>query len=245
MIKNNTLIALFCAAFAITAQAKVVELLEDYSVSKAPQEMVDITERVANKIGFTDAYEVAIPTKAGIQLNPWNKFVAHTINPTSKNLLILINPTWFSQLPAEQQDYLIGRYFVMFQEGQMPLSANVTGYVFIIISLSLMFGLFFLLNKTRLSAQPIWLRVIITIVVIIAAEKLVLDKIELNIKRHFIDQHTYAINEMAVQKLGDRDAAIKAFERFDADMKAELKNGMLVFAPFEKTFEKYIKELKK
>jgi len=28
-------------------------------------------------------------------------------------------------------------------------------------------------------------------------------------------------------------------------MQAELRNGMLAFAPFEKTFQKYIQELKK
>lgn len=245
MIKYNTLSAIFCAAFAVTAQAKVVDLLEDYSVSKAPQEIIDITERVANKIGFSDAYEVAVPTKAGIQLNPWNKFVSYTINPNSKNLLILINPEWFLKLPAEQQDFLIGRYFVMFQEGQIPLSAKVTGYIFIIISLSLMLGLFFLLSKTRLSAQPTWVRIVIAIALIIAAEKLVLDKIEIKIKQYFIYKHAYITNEMTVQKLGNRDAAIKAFEQFDVDLKTELKNGMFAFAPFEKTFEKYIQEIKK
>ena len=241
---NRALLA--SLAFAVSAiHAKVIEIKDyDYSITRAPQEIVDITERAANKIGFTRGYEVAIPTKAAIQLNPWNKFVTYVINPTTKNPLIIINPEWFSQIPAEQQDYLIGRYFLMFEQGPMPLSANIVGYLFILISLLLMIALFWLLGKTTL-AQPIWLRVIVVLATIVVAEKLMLDKVEIRIKQHFINKHAYLINEMAVQKLGDRDAAIKALEHFDTSMQAELRNGMLAFAPFEKTFQKYIQELKK
>jgi len=81
--------------------------------------------------------------------------------------------------------------------------------------------------------------------VVIAAEKLFLDRLDAKIQRYFIDNHGYAINEMAVQKLGDRNAALKALERFDMAIKAELKNGAREFALHEKTFEKYIQELKK
>jgi len=110
-MKYHVMVAILLAVFVHNAHAKVIEALEDYTVSKAPQEIVDITERVANKMGFTDGYEVVIPTKAAIQLNPWNKFVVYTINPITKNPLILINPEWFSGIPSEQQDFTWPLFF--------------------------------------------------------------------------------------------------------------------------------------
>jgi len=58
-------------------------------------------------------------------------------------------------------------------------------------------------------------------------------------------QHDIFITKLAVEKLGDKEAAIKALEFYDASIKAAVKNGEALFKPFETRFAEVIAGLQK
>lgn len=112
--------------FAVTSMscqvsAKTIEFIEDVYAIQAPQEIVALAEKAAALVGFEKPYEVAVPQKAGVQINPWNKFAAYGINPKTNNPFIIINPQWFSKIPENQQLFWLSRCFITLEQGEVAL----------------------------------------------------------------------------------------------------------------------------
>jgi hypothetical protein len=225
--------------------AKALEFVEDAYTSQAPQELVDTVEKAAQLFEYNDPYEVIVPKKAGLHINPWNKFIAGGLNPQTKNHFIIINPEFFSGLPENEQLFLLGRNFLRFKHGLIPLSAKLIPYASVLLSILLAFLLFWLLGKTRLAHQKLWIKGLIIFGAVLVTEVAILDKIGTRLTHSFSKAYDHRINEMVVQKTNDRDAGIKAMEVLDAAVKNEINNGENAFVGYKDLFGEYAQALKK
>lgn len=86
----------------------------------APEEICQLVESVDLAINFGQNYEVAMPTKAGIEINPWNSFISSTINPQTKTLLFIIQPDFFNRCNKDEQKFLITRTYLLVKDGIRP-----------------------------------------------------------------------------------------------------------------------------
>lgn len=242
---KKTLICVLMSLFSLSIYPKIVEYVEDAYLAQAPQELVERVEQVADLMQFKNAYEVMVPKKPALEINPWNKFVSHGINPVTKNPMIIINQEWFSSMPDEQQAFLLGRAFENFIQGTIPSSMNFVMYLFLLLRILFIVAVFLILGKTRLNVYGTWVKLLLAIVVNVITNLLFVNQLEGSIKQHLARKHDLAINEMVIQKTLDREAGIKALEYFDASIKKELSKGELFWAPHSHLFEKYAQELKK
>jgi hypothetical protein len=246
VIKRNMILAVLLSVFSLaSACAKVVEYVEDAYLMQASKEMVDIAEKAAELFELNDTYEIIEPKKAGIQINPWNKFLSYGINPQTKNSFIIINPQWFASISAEEQTFLLGRAFLTFQQGFTPVSSKALPYVFILLRILLVFLLIWLLGKTSLANQKIWVRSLIAAGIVMIVNMGFMNQFEIQLKQHLALRHVFEIHELIVEKTSDRKAAIKALEHFDSSVNDEFRKGVTVFAPFLASFKTYANELRK
>ena len=244
-IKNIFLMNVFTyLVLVVGAQAKMVPFQEDGYMLQAPENLLAVAEKVANIVDFTADYEVVVPKKAGIEINPWNKFIAYGTNPLTKNFFMVINPEWFNKLPEDQQLFLVGRNFLILKLGVTPLSFTVIFYAFIIISLLLLVCIFLIFSKTVLKNQKIWIRILLACALVGVMEFMLLDPLERKLKLHYGKLYDKKIHESVVEKTKNRDAAIKALEYLDSSIKDEIKKGETLFVPYENLFETYAQQLK-
>lgn len=228
---------------ALSAHAKVVEFIEDTGALQAPENILELVAQAAQTADFKSDYEVAVPKKQAIQMNPWNKFVSFGIHPYTKNPFIVVNPSWFLTLPADQQRYLLVRSFVILEKGIVPLSTKMVSPLLILLTIALGMLLFWALGRTALVHQAQWVRLLIVCAIMFIGDITVTSIVQTRLTRYLSERYDRTINEIAVQKTGDRQAAIKALETWDAFIKAELSKGEVFWKPYESLFEKYAKGL--
>lgn len=244
-LKNRLTFALMlCTLSALSMRANYVPYVEDAFLAPAPQELVTLAEKVAALAHFDKNYEVMVPKKPGLEINPVNRYISSGINPVTKNAFIIVNPAWFATLSADAQEFLLARCFATFELGASPSSSAILYWLFILFGLLIFLFSLFLLGKTRLASQKIWVRILIALGIMLASEVIILDRIHQRIAQHFVDQHNTEITNKALKLSGNREAAIQALEAYDAAVKTELKNGEQFWAPYEHLFEKLAKELK-
>jgi len=234
-----------CSLFAHNTYSKMVEFTEDAYSMQAPQEIVDIAEKAAEFFECKDAYEVVVPKKAGILINPWNKFIGTGINPQTKNHFIVINPEWFLSIPEKQQLFLLGRNFLAIKHGTTPLSMKIIPFLFILFTGCFVLFIVWILGKTRLAEYKPWVKGLIAFCIMTTCNIAFMNGLQSKFLLHVAKNHDKAINEMIIQKTGDKDSAIKALEFFDSSIKSELNNGESFWAPYAMLFENYAHELKK
>lgn len=236
-------ILLLLSLLTATTHAKVVEYVENAYAQQASQEIIDKAEQVAQLLNFTTAYEVIVPKKAGLQINPWTKFIGSGINPQTKNPFIFVNPILFSTLPQEQQTFLLVRSFIMLKESRQFL--HIIPYLFIVLTFLLGFLILWGLKKTELAKQKLWVRILLTFSILTVGNLLLFNKLQAKLIHYCARQYDYTINRLALEKTLDKDAAIKALESLDTAIKNELKNGDTFWAPYATMFENYAKQLQK
>lgn len=241
--KNIYLTIALCASMTLSASAAMVEFVEDAYAAQAPQELVNQVNTVAQQVHFEKKYEVVVPKKSGLQINPWNRFIGCGINPVSQNWFILINPAWFNTLDKAEQEFLIARCFMIEKHDSNPWNMKLVKIIYAILELLLLVAFYMLLGKTRFAQHKAFVRAGLAFGILLAAELLVLDKIELKILTHLAAQHNALIHREAIAVNGDRDAAIKALNAFDAGIKAEIANGETMLAPFKDIFENQAKDI--
>lgn len=248
LLKQLTLA--FMLVGGIQISAKNVEYVEDAYAVQAEPELVQQVNRVAGQVGFDGNYEVVIAKKPGLQINPWNRFIASGVNPATKNLFIMVNPQWLKTLSAAQQDFLIARCLVTQQQGGvLPKSVSFVPWIFVLLSLALWVGVFFgirsikFLTFTGLIKLPNWARIAVLVVLVIAVRLLVFDRVQANLIKVLANRHDVKIAQLTIKKMGDRTAAIEALKQFDAGIKAEVANGENALKPAENTFLNLAKDL--
>lgn len=242
--KSFALQILICALFANSATAKNVPYAEDAYFAQAPQELLLAAEKAAALTQFEGNYEVRIPKKASLQVSPFYSFSAKAVNPQTNDPVIIINPAWFSNLPQDEQDFLLARYFVTFKMGALPLSATLLAILFVLLSILLFALSFLVLRKTRLASQKIWVRILIALAIVVVAELAVLDQVHKRLVLYLSTQHEIAIIQKTIEYTGNKEAAIRALERVDSSIKDAIKNGDSAWAPYEHVFGQLAAEVK-
>ena len=241
-MKYIKILLVLCSTLTQSTNTSVVPFTEDPYALQAPQKIVEIAEKAAAFVEFDSTYEVAIPKKAGIQINPWNKFIAYGINTKTKNPFIIINPSWFASIPQDQQLFLLARCFTVFKEGK-PFSIKVVPYLFILLRILFILLLIWLLGKTLLSRHKKWVRIAIAWGIVYLCNSFVINNLQLKFTRYMNSRYDIHILNMAIQKTGNKDAAIKALQQFDTSIKEALKNGETFFTPYATLFENYANAL--
>ena len=243
---KNTLIFSLSVLFITcgNTQAKTVEFIENVYAEPAPQNIVDLTKEAADLFEFKKDYEVAVPKKAGLQVNPWNRFLAYSINPQTQNPYIIINPEWLPKMPKEEQLFLLGRAFVTLERGMIPLSLKVIPFVYGFFSISLMILIYFALGKTRLAQQKKWVRALIAYGIITICNLTFINTAYTKFTQYLGKRYDAQIIQAVIEKTHNKEVALKALEHFDASIKKELAEGETYWKPYEHLFENYANELK-
>ena len=231
--------------FSLGLEAKMVEIVDSGYMQQAPELIVNIVEEVAQLMDYNKPFEVIVPKKPGIAINPVNKFIAKGINPQTKNPMIIINPEWFLQVPKEQQQFLLGRAFVMFQNGTLPLSIKIAPYIFSLYSFLLLFFLFRILGWTRLVTYKKWVRILVAFIILAAINGLIVGNVYWKIIQFLGRAYEYKINEMVVAKTQNRNAGIQALELMNQAFNNEIKDNESFFKQYENIFGNYAAQLKK
>lgn len=228
-------------------KAQVIESIESVYLVNAPQELVTTTENAAQLFEFTQGYELVVPKKAGVQINPWNKFVAYAINPQTNNPLIIVNPDWFNSLPGEQQTFLLGRCFETFKlrSAWYANPVKVTPLVLIVLRILLLISLFFVLGLTGLAAYSKLIRVAVAWVILFGMNLLVINSFESKLITYFAKRHDLQVIQAVIQKTNNKQAAIDALESFDTAIKTGIKNGEQLLVSHATLFEDLANQLKK
>ncbi|GMU19195.1 MAG: hypothetical protein AMXMBFR12_03870 [Candidatus Babeliales bacterium] len=247
-MKINTILksGIFGSAllFCCQANTKIVEYYEDAYAQQAPLELVDKVAHVADKIVFSKDYEMIVPKKPGLQINPVNKIIGYGINPQTKNPFIIINPEWFSTLNKEQQDFLIARGLLTLDNSKWHTLPKLFTPLWIIIFLALGVLAFFILKKKFMVGKPTWMIVLATLVPLFIIDTVlgpVHTKMGLNISRRFDAQ----MARMALDKLNqEKQVALDTFKKMDDFVKKELDEGNTFWKQYENTFADLVNRLK-
>lgn len=239
------MVAIVCVALVnLNAPAKMVEYYEDAYAQQAPQELADKVAKITNKIAFTQDYQVVVPKKPGLQINPANKIISYGINPQNKTPFVLINPEWFSTLNNEQQDFLVARSFITLENSNWNALPKIFTPLWIVIFLALGVIAFFALKKKYFVGKPTWMIVLATVIpflIIDTALGPVHNKMNFNVARRFDVQ----MARTALEKLDqDKQVAISTFQAMDDFVKKELAEGDTFWKPLENTFADLIERLK-
>jgi hypothetical protein len=236
---------LLAGSFYGMASGKPVEFIENPYAMQAPQELVDRVDTVAQMLNFDKPYEVAVPKKAGLQVNPVNKFINYDqSNPQTQNPYIILNPDWLLKLPEDQQTFWLARAFLRFEHGMVPLHVRVAPFLLGLLNLAIMVLLYFALARTQFASYKKWMRIVAVFVLMGICNVLFINKLHLKFIRYLGMRHDHAINEMVVGKTGNREAAIKALESFSAEIKKEVENGQAFWKPYEAFYVEYADALK-
>lgn len=237
--KKITTFVIIGAFFAQTIHAKNVEFIENIYLEQAPQEVVELTEKVAALVDYTKPYEVAAPKKAGLQVNPWNRIISCAeVNPQTQLPYMIINPSWLASLPAEQQTFLVARCFTIFQMGALPWFFKYIGLMYLALLWVFIALLCMVLRrKSPLKTQKWWVSLLFALLASNVANYLfmqsALEKVQKNLGR----RHEVQLIEATLAKTGDRDAAVQALMAIDTVIKEGAKNGEQVFVPHVELFE--------
>lgn len=236
---------LLSIATIIPLQGRMVEYAEDAYAMQAPEELVTYAQKVATNIGYDGPYELVIPKKPGVIINPWNRFVARGTNPYTQNPFILINPEWFSKLSEDQQFFLLARCFARFKAGMNPISTRAIPWFFIAFSLFFMFGLYRSLSKVSSIAHNTAIKIAITLISSGLLNYFVMNHVQLKLINYFDVNYEKSLHKTVVQQTDNREAAIQALEAIDHDIKASIAQGETFFVPWATLFEDYARDLKK
>jgi len=66
----------------------------------------------------------------------------------------------------------------------------------------------------------------------------------LKINEYFTRRFDYRINKLVIEKTDDKQAAIEALERIDAEIKQECEAGNIILAPYINHFQHWANDLK-
>lgn len=225
------------------SSATMVEFIEDAYVVQAPQEIVSVAQEAAKIANFGKTYEVIVPKKAGLQINPWNRFIASVANGATGNWCIIVNPEWFSTLPYDQQIFLMVRCFTQGSMGMVPPIQVYISWFFIILSWIVAYCIYRLLSRIHFIPQNIFVYIVLTAGIMYIFNMTFFHKIQSLALNYSSRKHDTTINIATIKKTGDFNAAIQALKSYDEGLKKQIKGGEQFFVPCERYFEDMVQEL--
>ncbi|MFI5333274.1 MAG: hypothetical protein ACHQVS_04200 [Candidatus Babeliales bacterium] len=241
---NKLSIILMSLLTTAVISATMVEFVEDGYTVQAPKEITDLVAEAARIVDFDKPYEVVVPKKAGLQVNPWNRFISSAVNSVTNNWLVLVNPDWLSTFPHDQQIFLISRCFMQGNMGMIPPIAKYISWLFVIASWVVIYGIYRLLNRTRLSEQKTAVRIALAVGIVMMLNIAVVNKLQMKLLDYMYRKHDKAVNMAVIEKTGNREAAIQALQAYDAAIKKSIKEGEASLVPFEMIFDIMAQALK-
>jgi hypothetical protein len=232
------LISLLLLLMCCPVHTKQVPFIENPYLQQAPPEIMALAEQAAQIADFTKDYEVAVPKKAGLQVNPWNRFITGgIINPQTNLPYIEVNPEWFLALPQDQQIFLLARCFTIAHMGVLPMSIKIIPYAHIVFSWIIIFLVFWLLGNTVLRMRPWWMRLGIAVVCIALINVAIGNRLVTAATKCLAERHDTAIVEQTLEKTHNRQAAIAALQSIDQGINNELAGGDNFWEPYKDIFK--------
>lgn len=245
-VKNLFLVVGISCIGSISYAKSVDYLYEDAYSLEAPIEVRKLADEAAERIGFEQPFEVVAPKKPGIQINPLNKFIAVARNQLSQNIFLMINPEWFATLTKDEQLFLISRSLMQsVPQGILFYIIKYLPYLFALCGILILFLLYVLFRKTIFSSKKWWVSLLSAVIVsnilsLFLINPILQPKVTMLLGKRFDRQCLHFV----VEKLGKKDAAIHALEKYDAGIQAEFDNGATVLAPYVGLFKSYADELR-
>ncbi len=245
-ILNNSLF-LILLTHTVLSHTKMVEFTENPFQVQAPQEIAEIVEKAVNKYNFLQDFEVIVPTKAGLLQYPHFHISETGINPYTKNFFINVNPQWFLNLPVEQQDYFLAYSFITDEYGSLPNSLQYLGLLFIALSFLVAIALSFSIRKTLLKNMASQYQTLWIIIFLVVLKWLFWTPLENKTQEYLTKQHKIKLHSLAIQKAGNKNAAVNYLRAVDTFIREQANNGEVYFQnliPLLKT-ELFIDEINK
>lgn len=243
ILHNLCLITLLCLNNCFL-RAEPVECQEDVYMMQAPEQIVECVEQVAQLVDFTLPYEVVIPKKAAIKINPWNSYITHSINPQTGRPLIIVNPEWFNQLSKDEQIFFFACCFEALQEraSVMAWATKSVPFIHMALSLLLIVGSYVTIRKTQIITQRA-LAAAVAYGSVLLLNLTVLNGLQTKLVSYMNAHHSTIVRNKAIERTGNKDAAIRALIHFDEAIKKEAAQGDPFWQPFVNICEAGIQEL--
>lgn len=227
----------------MNAHAKMVEYYEDAYAQQAPQALADKVAQIADRVGFSQDYQVIVPKKPGVQINPINKMSSYGINAQTKNPFMLINTEWFSTLTNEQQDFVIARNFIILENSSWLSAPKLFTPLWVIIFLLLGLLAFFALKRKYMVGKPTWMVVLATLIPFLALD-MALDPVHAKLNYAIARRFDAQMARAALDKMGlDKQIAIDTFEKMNQTVTKELAEGQAYWKTYETIFTDIAKRL--
>ena len=226
-----------------TSNPKNIEYY-DNSCRVAEPELISLVDGVAQEIGYLGDYEIVEPTSTGLLLSPWNRLMYARVNPVDQNNLILINKGWFVALSLDEQRFLVARYLIKLQLGEKSLLMRLLPWICGLLSLLILVLLIFCLNRTVFfRSKHFLINLLVSFGICVCLETLILDKLNVSVLKYAAFRFDCKLNQLALEKLPNKVAAIGALKAFDQAIKAGIADGHNLFKEHENTFANLAKEL--
>ncbi len=208
----------------------------------APEEICQLVESVDLAINFGQNYEVTMPTKAGIEINPWNSLVSSGINPQTKNLLFVIQPDFFNSCNKDEQKFLITRAHLSIKDGIKPRWLDIFIVIAsLLLSIASSIAIIRILKTRGFSQQQAF---IIAIGLTFLLRITLVKRVAVNLQNYILVRNTKLLNIKAQELSGTtKESTISTLRKMDAFIKKDLQEGNWYWKPFESEFEKQANNL--
>lgn len=242
ILRRTLALASMIASFSI--QGQMVEFVENAYLMQAPAPVAAKAQQAAQTVGFAQNYEVMIPKKAGIQVNPWNNFVGYGVNDQTKNPYIIINDEWLSKTSPEAQEFLLARCFVTVSKEISQGHITAIPYILLALYVLCLLAVVILSRRPRFAGYNPWLKAGAAAIAILLANVIFMRIGQTQLLKYFNKNYDKAVIERTIQKTGNKQAAIQALEFFDASIKELVSKGEVTLKPHESLFAEYAEYVK-
>ncbi|OGB84010.1 hypothetical protein A3F66_06580 [candidate division TM6 bacterium RIFCSPHIGHO2_12_FULL_32_22] len=243
-MKNVNIFLILATCFISSFAATVVEYPEDVYLFQANKEIVEKANSAAEKMGYNGQYQIMSPKKPGVEINPYNKFIASGVNPVNNLNMIIVNADWFKTLTSDQQDAFLAIQFNTFVHGGSSASKYVL-IIYAILTWIIIFGLFLLLKRFSFVPAKRWQRFLIAFVSVVTFNVFFGIKIQNAIVAHFNMKHSLFVYEDAISKGLNRDLIISTLTAYDNALKDDINSGNTFFIEYEKLVAAQIENVAK
>ena len=232
------------AMVACSASAKNIQYVEDAYMKQASSGLVKLVDEVTQDIGYIGDFELIEPKKAGLEINPWNRLVGVGVNPGTKNNFMVINSEWLNRLSKDEQKFVIAHFITKFDLGFKAPASTYLPFVYIALFWLLVGLLFFLFGKLELFAdKKWWMRLAPAYLIMLVFNLAIGVKLQQKHLEYLAFRHLVNVNNQVLQKLPNKEAAVKALRYLDKSIVDGAANGEVAFESTKNLFANVADEI--
>lgn len=241
MKKYNLLFPLLVVLGSVHADS--VPYQEDVYAMNAPEDVQNLVAEVAQQAGFTGVYQVVSPKKAGIEINPWNKFIGAVINPSNGLPLVVVSSEWLNTFDREQQKAYVMSQMIKFIHGFVhPWAKYVV--IFYLLCLFVIALVLAVIGKRLLPGRPRWQYIAGISLCCFVFNIFFALSIQTRMIAYLNSKHEVELYKKTI-KLGiNQELLIKSLMDYDAAIQQEVQAGEIFWKPYEGLFARYANALK-